>query len=183
MLFYLKKSQSFNILSLILTFYFHFQEGLTPHHLKKAKLMFFYTRYPSSSVLKSYFTDVRFNRATTSQLIKWFSNFREFFYIHIEKIARQGVTEGLASADQIKLTRDHELIRVLNNHYNKSNQFEVPAEFIMVAQKSLKEFFDAIRAGKDQDPSWKKVIYKVICKLDTDIPARFKAPQLAELGD
>jgi len=159
------------------------KEGLTPHHLKKAKLMFFYNRYPSSSVLKSYFTDVRFNRATTSQLIKWFSNFREFFYIHIEKIARQGVTEGMASSDQIKLTRDHELIRVLNNHYNKSNQFEVPVEFIQVAQDSLKQFFEAIRAGKDQDPSWKKVIYKIICKLDSDIPARFKAPQLAELGD
>ena len=35
------------------------QEGLTPHHLKKAKLMFFYTRYPSSNVLKTYFPDVK----------------------------------------------------------------------------------------------------------------------------
>jgi hypothetical protein len=159
------------------------KEGLTPHHLKKAKLMFFYNRYPSSSILKTFFTDVRFNRATTSQLIKWFSNFREFFYIHIEKTARQAVTEGMASADEMKLTRDSELIRVLNNHYNKSNQFEVPLEFVQVAQQALKEFFNAIRDGKDQDPSWKKVIYKVICKLDSDVPSRFKAPQLAELGD
>lgn len=35
------------------------QEGLTPSHLKKAKLMFFYTRYPSSNVLKTYFPDVK----------------------------------------------------------------------------------------------------------------------------
>ena len=35
------------------------QEGLTPHHLKKAKLMFFYCRYPSSNVLKTYFPDVK----------------------------------------------------------------------------------------------------------------------------
>jgi len=159
------------------------KEGLTPHHLKKAKLMFFYNRYPSSSILKTFFTDVRFNRATTSQLIKWFSNFREFFYIHIEKTARQAVTEGMVNADDLKLSRDSELIRVLNNHYNKSNQFEVPLEFVQVAQQALKEFFNAIRDGKDQDPSWKKVIYKVICKLDSDVPARFKAPQLAELGD
>ena len=40
------------------------QEGLTPHHLKKAKLMFFYCRYPSSNVLKTYFPDVKFNKTT-----------------------------------------------------------------------------------------------------------------------
>ena len=35
------------------------QEGLSPNHLKKAKLMFFYTRYPSSNMLKMYFSDVK----------------------------------------------------------------------------------------------------------------------------
>ncbi|XP_034031366.1 prospero homeobox protein 1a [Thalassophryne amazonica] len=35
------------------------QEGLSPNHLKKAKLMFFYTRYPSSNMLKIYFSDVK----------------------------------------------------------------------------------------------------------------------------
>ena len=35
------------------------QEGLSPNHLKKAKLMFFYTRYPSSNMLKTYFSDVK----------------------------------------------------------------------------------------------------------------------------
>ncbi|KAL2081824.1 hypothetical protein ACEWY4_021642 [Coilia grayii] len=35
------------------------EEGLTPGHLKKAKLMFFYTRYPSSNVLKNFFPDVK----------------------------------------------------------------------------------------------------------------------------
>ncbi|XP_068505416.1 uncharacterized protein [Syngnathus scovelli] len=34
-------------------------EGLTTQHLKKAKLMFFYTRYPSSPVLKMCFHDVQ----------------------------------------------------------------------------------------------------------------------------
>jgi hypothetical protein len=50
--------------------------ALTPLHLRKAKLMFFYTRYPSSAVLKAYFPDVRFNKLITAQLVKWFSNFR-----------------------------------------------------------------------------------------------------------
>ncbi|PIO56867.1 hypothetical protein TELCIR_21732, partial [Teladorsagia circumcincta] len=49
---------------------------LTPVHLRKAKLMFFYTRYPNSTLLKSYFPDVRFNKNNTAQLVKWFSNFR-----------------------------------------------------------------------------------------------------------
>ncbi|NXS06037.1 PROX2 protein, partial [Oxylabes madagascariensis] len=35
------------------------QEALTPGHLKKAKLMFFFTRYPSSTLLKTYFLDVQ----------------------------------------------------------------------------------------------------------------------------
>ncbi|CAK5037072.1 unnamed protein product [Meloidogyne enterolobii] len=56
-------------------------------HLRKAKLMFFYQRYPSSSVLKSYFPDVQFNKHNTAQvifLVKWFSNFR-YFYIFLSK--------------------------------------------------------------------------------------------------
>uniref|UniRef100_A0A1I8BAD0 Prospero domain-containing protein n=1 Tax=Meloidogyne hapla TaxID=6305 RepID=A0A1I8BAD0_MELHA len=42
---------------------------LTHVHLRKAKLMFFYQRYPSSSVLKSYFPDVQFNKHNTAQII------------------------------------------------------------------------------------------------------------------
>lgn len=49
---------------------------LTPMHLRKAKLMFFFVRYPSSSVLKTYFPDIKFNKNNTAQLVKWFSNFR-----------------------------------------------------------------------------------------------------------
>jgi len=57
-------------------FRFFYMTVLTSLHLRKAKLMFFYTRYPSSSVLKVYFPDVRFNKLITAQLVKWFSNFR-----------------------------------------------------------------------------------------------------------
>uniref|UniRef100_A0A3P8WZZ2 Prospero homeobox 1a n=1 Tax=Cynoglossus semilaevis TaxID=244447 RepID=A0A3P8WZZ2_CYNSE len=87
------------------------QEGLSPNHLKKAKLMFFYTRYPSSNMLKMFFADVK-----------------------------------------------------------------VPDRFLEVAEITLREFFNAIVAGKDVDPSWKKAIYKVICKLDSEVPEIFKSP-------
>ncbi|XP_051874837.1 prospero homeobox protein 2 [Pristis pectinata] len=151
------------------------QEGLTPNHLKKAKLMFFYTRYPSSTTLKTYFSDVKFNRCITSQLIKWFSNFREFYYIQMEKFARQAVNDGITDATDLKVTRDSDLYRALNGHYNKANDFQIPKEFLEVAEVTLREFFNAVKSGKDSDPSWKKSIYKVISKLDTEVPEMFNS--------
>ncbi|NWR33688.1 PROX1 protein, partial [Tachuris rubrigastra] len=153
----------------------HMQEALTPSHLKKAKLMFFFTRYPSSTLLKTYFLDVQFSRCITSQLIKWFSNFREFYYIQVEKFARQALLEGVVDTRSLQVSRDSELFRALNMHYNKGNDFEVPGRFLEVASLTLQEFFSAVRAGKDADPSWKKPIYKIISKLDSDIPEGFKA--------
>ncbi|XP_028847683.1 prospero homeobox protein 2 [Denticeps clupeoides] len=151
------------------------QEGLTPNHLKKAKLMFFYTRYPSSNVLKTFFPDVKFNRCITSQLIKWFSNFREFYYIQVEKFARQAIVDGVNDTKDLSVGRESELFRALNMHYNKANDFQVPERFLEVAEITLQEFFSAISLAKDSDPSWKKAIYKVICKLDSDVPDEFKS--------
>lgn len=51
---------------------------------------------------------------------------------------------------------------------------QVPGRFLEVASLTLREFFSAIRAGKDTDPSWKKPIYKIISKLDSNIPEGFK---------
>ena len=42
------------------------QEGLSPNHLKKAKLMFFYARYPSSNMLKMFFSDVKVSTSPAS---------------------------------------------------------------------------------------------------------------------
>lgn len=53
---------------------------------------------------------------------------------------------------------------------------KVPNRFLEVAEITLREFFNAIVAGKDVDPSWKKAIYKVICKLDSEVPEIFKSP-------
>ncbi|XP_061285452.1 prospero homeobox protein 2 isoform X2 [Bos javanicus] len=153
----------------------HIQEGLNPGHLKKAKLMFFFTRYPSSSLLKAYFPDVQFNRCITSQMIKWFSNFREFYYIQMEKFARQAISDGVTNPKMLVILRDSELFRALNMHYNKGNDFEVPDCFLEIASLTLQEFFKAVSSGKDADPSWKKPIYKIISKLDSDIPEIFKS--------
>ncbi|XP_007553064.1 prospero homeobox protein 1-like isoform X2 [Poecilia formosa] len=150
-------------------------ECLTTNHLKKAKLMFFYTRYPSSVVLRMCFHDVQFTRCITSQLIKWFSNFREFYYIQMEKFARSALLEGAPDVRDLTVSRESELFRSLNMHYNKANDFQVPDRFLEVAEVTLREFYIAISMGKDRDPSWKKTIYKVICKLDSDVPPEFKS--------
>lgn len=67
----------------------------------------------------------QFSRCVTSQLIKWFSNFREFYYIQVEKSARQALLEGVADTSALRVSRDSELFRALNTHYNKGNDFEV----------------------------------------------------------
>lgn len=159
-------------------------DTLTPMHLRKAKLMFFYVRYPSSAILKVYFPDVQFNKNNTAQLVKWFSNFREFYYIQMEKYARQAIAEGCKHAEDLTVTTDSELYRVLNLHYNRNNQIEVPENFRLTVQATLREFFTAVMANKDAEPSWKKPIYKVIARLDDAIPEYFKSPNwMDQLGD
>ncbi|CAF3153247.1 unnamed protein product [Rotaria sp. Silwood2] len=150
------------------------QSTLEYNAFQITKLMFFYTRYPSSSVLKVYFPDVRFNKLITAQLVKWFSNFREFFYIQIEKYARQYLAEGIRNTEDLVITTDSDLYRVLNLHYNRSNQIDVPTSFCDVVQSTLREFFHAIQQQKDLEPSWKKSIYKIIQRLDDQIPDFFK---------
>ncbi|XP_068619418.1 homeobox protein prospero [Battus philenor] len=153
---------------------------LTPMHLRKAKLMFFWVRYPSSAVLKMYFPDIKFNKNNTAQLVKWFSNFREFYYIQMEKYARQAISEGLKAADDLHVAGDSELYRVLNLHYNRNNHIEVPPNFRYVVEQTLREFFRAIQGGKDTEQSWKKSIYKVISRLDDPVPEYFKSPNFLE---
>ncbi len=53
--------------------------------------------------------------------------FREFFYIQIEKYARQYLAEGIRKVEDLVITTDSDLYRVLNLHYNRSNQIDVCA--------------------------------------------------------
>lgn len=53
---------------------------------------------------------------------------------------------------------------------------QVPAGFLEVTQVAVREFSQAIAGGRDADPAWKKPIYRVISKLEADIPEAFRAP-------
>merc|ERR1719282_1773607 len=153
---------------------------LTPMHLRKAKLMFFWVRYPSSAIIKMYFPDIKFNKNNSAQLVKWFSNFREFYYIQMEKYARQALSEGIKNAEDIHVSIDSELYRVLNLHYNRNNHIEVPDHFVKAIEATLREFHTSIRLGKDAEPSWKKQIYKIIARFDEPIPDYFKTPEFLQ---
>ena len=50
---------------------------------------------------------------------------REFYYIQMEKYARQALSEGIKNPDDLRIALDSELYRVLNLHYNRNNHIEV----------------------------------------------------------
>ena len=58
--------------------------------------------------------------------------------------------------------------------------FQVPESFLTVVEQTLREFFKAVQAGKDAEQSWKKAIYKVIARMDDQIPEYFKSPNWME---
>lgn len=43
----------------------------------------------------------------------------------MEKFARQAINDGVTGAEELSVSRDCELFRALNMHYNKANDFEV----------------------------------------------------------
>lgn len=43
----------------------------------------------------------------------------------MEKYARQAVSEGIKNAEDIHVSADSEIYRVLNLHYNRNNHIEV----------------------------------------------------------
>jgi len=49
---------------------------------------------------------------------------REFFYIQMEKYARQALSDGLKNVSELVVSKDDEVYRVLVLHYNRNNQIE-----------------------------------------------------------
>lgn len=57
--------------------------------------------------------------------VSFFYRFREFYYIQMEKYARQAVSEGVKNVEDLRVGGDSEIYRVLNLHYNRNNHIEV----------------------------------------------------------
>jgi len=61
-----------------------------------------------------------------------FFGFREFFYIQMEKYARQAIAEGVKSVSELVVTVESELYRILVLHYNRNNQIEVRISYLLL---------------------------------------------------
>ena len=115
----------------------------------------------------------------------------------MEKHAKQALAEGIRCADDIHVSTDSEVYKQLNQHYNRNNfiavsvsarshattsgsscgrlRLQPPETFPHVIEETLKEFYAALKEGKDSESSWKKTIYKKIQQLDDEIPECFKS--------
>ena len=118
-----------------------------PGNLKPAKSTKKYPNSPFWSLSHKYlkegakFLSKLLTAATVSQsvleasyhqcLLIWHHSFmfyREFFYIQMEKYARQALSEGVKSDTELHVTEESELYRVINVHYNRNNHIEVSFE-------------------------------------------------------
>lgn len=75
-------------------------------------------------IILSFFIETHYNFAFV------FIHCREFYYIQMEKYARQAISEGAKSADDLHVSGDCEIYRVLNLHYNRNNHIEVSVQSI-----------------------------------------------------
>lgn len=55
----------------------------------------------------------------------------------MEKYARQAIAEGIKNPEDIIVTNDSELYRVLNLHYNRNNQIEVLSYFFSLTKNII----------------------------------------------
>lgn len=58
----------------------------------------------------------------------------------MEKYARQAVSEGIKSPEDLHISGDSEIYRVLNLHYNRNNHIEVSLSnlYILICNNDLK---------------------------------------------
>lgn len=96
------------------------------------------TVYFFSSRLNIYFFG--YNNIILLELKYLFLINREFFYIQMEKYARQHLAEGIQNAEDLHVDVDSEIYRTLNSHYNRNNQLEVC--FLIMSSFELKLWFN-----------------------------------------
>lgn len=66
---------------------------------------------------------------------------REFYYIQMEKYARQAVQEGVKTVEDLMVGNDSEIFRVLNLHYNRNNHIEVWNQVRTITHEHTLNFF------------------------------------------
>lgn len=107
--------------------------------------------------------------------------FREFYYIQMEKYARQAIAEGCKSIDDLVVTTESELYRVLNLHYNRNNQIEVssiqtpiPCFNIIVSWPNRNLLCFLLLPNKPSKRKWNSNIFKALPPTEAESIACFE---------
>lgn len=141
---------------------------LAPSHVKKAKLMFFWSRYPDTVQLKTYFPDIQDN-AKFILLERRFRGFRNFFFNQLERYAWQAINDGVNNADDLCVNKKSEIYKLLKSHFDQSNCINVPDRFREVIEFTLRAYFCHIQSAKEnrieQSPKKLTTSRKVTIKL------------------
>lgn len=182
-------------------------------HVKKAKLMFFWSRYPDSTMLKSYFPDIE----DDVFLLHQFARFRNFFYILLERYAWQAINDGVTNEDDLRVSRKSDIYKVFKEEFDPSNCVDVPEQFLAVAEFTVREYFRHIQSGRmtaqesrprkmltmrsllrklkellcfksankniSNEESWENFICKSVSKLDEAVPDYFRQSAFLEQLD
>lgn len=65
----------------------------------------------------------------------------EFYYMQMEKYAKHAIAEGVQDAEEIHVTTESEIFKMLNSHYNRNNHIAVGRS----ADEQSKDFVAATR--------------------------------------
>lgn len=76
----------------------------------------------------------------------------------MEKYARQAVSEGVKSQDDLHVGGDSEIYRVLNLHYNRNNHIEVSEKLTFTSFFSHLYIFKCSRCVDDR----KTILYRLV---------------------
>lgn len=177
---------------------------LTPSQLQKAELMFFWSRYPDSMLLKTYFPEIQ-DENQLFLLERRFCGFRYIFYNQIERFAWQAINENVNSVDDLRVNRKSEIFKVFKSLFNRNNNINIPDEFLQVIEYTLREYFCHIQSSKNakierppkkvtltrklrdilglqkvkneikNEATWEHFISTAVSKMDETVPEYFKS--------
>ncbi|XP_021961956.1 homeobox protein prospero isoform X2 [Folsomia candida] len=122
---------------------------LTMQHFIKAKMIFFYTQFPSTRSIQQYFPDVE-HPSDIEQIAKIFEASRIFFYARIEQTARTifGLSPR-AHYSVITIPTHFNLYKTLHYYFDPLRSTEPSEEFQLKVTQSTREYFIALQNGVD----------------------------------
>lgn len=100
----------------------------------------------------------------------------------MEKFARQSINDGVTGVEELSVSRDCELFRALNMHYNKANDFEVSLRPFRLFH-TTKQLHSPYQATLYYEVRFKQWCIRYYFESFPLMLAQFKALKLIQLND